>query len=154
MATRYSVCKLPCSVADFVLFSAVKFIKDQAAASIAAVESVEPDKPQQPVNSAQAAATALRRMIYGDSNAPNPVPEQQLPLATVDFDPLDGWSEGVSLRKSHFVLLLKPQIVLRRDEESSVCILAAVRAKLSTYDITDDSNFEDPISGKVMTRLA
>jgi hypothetical protein len=69
------------------------------------------------------------------------------------IDPLSGWAEGVSLRKSHFCLLLKPQIVLQsEDGMGSVCILAAVQAKLQSFTILDSSNAEDPVCGKVMTR--
>lgn len=69
------------------------------------------------------------------------------------MDPLSGWSDGVSLRKSHFCLLLKPQVVLRSETNvESVCILAAVQAKLQSFAIMDDSNVEDPISGKIMSR--
>lgn len=68
-------------------------------------------------------------------------------------DPLKGWSKGVSLRKGHFCLLLKPQIVLRSEANAeSVCVLAAVQGKLQTYNIMDDANADDPVSGKVMSR--
>ena len=69
-------------------------------------------------------------------------------------DPLDGWAEGVSARRGHFCLLLKPQIVLRsNDDEESVCVLAAVQGKLKTFSIMDDANAHDPVSGKVMNRF-
>ena len=68
-------------------------------------------------------------------------------------DPLEGWAEGVSARRGHFCLLLKPQIVLRSNEDNeSVCILAAVQGKLKTFSVMDDANIADPISGKVMNR--
>jgi hypothetical protein len=68
-------------------------------------------------------------------------------------DPLSGWQSGVSVLKSHFVLLLKPQIVLKSETDMhSVCVLAAVQAKSQAFAILDDMNSDDPISGRVMTR--
>ena len=73
--------------------------------------------------------------------------------ATADIDPMRGWSEGVSLQKGHFCLLLKPQLVLRSEASSeAVCVLAAVQGKLQTYNVIDDANADDPVSGKVMSR--
>jgi hypothetical protein len=70
-----------------------------------------------------------------------------------DIDPLDGWSDGVSLRKSHCCLLLKPQVVLRnRSELEETCVISALQAKLQSFAIMDELNAEDPISGKVMSR--
>lgn len=70
-----------------------------------------------------------------------------------DFNPLDGWSEAVSLNKTHFCLLLKPQCILRSEaSEDSVIILAAAQATLQAYSILDTANIDDPISGRVMTR--
>lgn len=69
------------------------------------------------------------------------------------LDPMNGWSEGVSVRKSYCSLLLKPQIVLRnRGEADETCVVVAVQAKLQSFAIMDDANADDPISGKVMTR--
>ena len=109
------------------------------------------DKSKGPASSAQAAAHALRKMLTGEKTAH--VSENHLPQAADAMDPLSGWSDGVSLRKSHFCLLLKPQIVLRSEANAdSVCVLAAVQAKLQSFAIMDDSNVEDPISGKIMSR--
>lgn len=83
--------------------------------------------------------------------------EEPLCQVSAVVDPLSGWSNGVSLRKSHFGLLLKPQIVLRSEgsgSTDSVLVLAAVQAKLQSFAIMDDANAEDPISGKVMSRYA
>lgn len=113
------------------------------------------DKPKGPTNSAQAAALALRKILTGDGRPSTSVQvtEDHMPHNTDTVDPLNGWSDGVSLRKSHFCLLLKPQIVLRSEANvDSVCVLAAVQAKLQSFAIMDDSNVEDPISGKIMTR--
>ena len=67
-------------------------------------------------------------------------------------DPLEGWGEGVELRKSHCCLLLKPQIILRGTGANNTCIVAASQAKLQSYAIMDIHNSDDPISGKIMSR--
>ena len=138
--------------------SAVKFIRDQARTVLA---DMLQDKEQHkgPVASAQAAALAVRNFLVGDHASTHAGDDLQYPLLDTPgpVDPLAGWSEGVSLTKSHFCLLLKPQIVLRTGGEAdsgldAVCILAAVQGKLSSFGILDDANADDPISGKVMTR--
>jgi len=104
-----------------------------------------------------AAANALRRMLTVEAGPRVSVlmSDEPTPPSSGSVNPLAGWSDGVSLNKSHFVLLLKPQIVLRSESNSrSVCILAAVQAKSQAFNILDDSNADDPISGRVMTRQA
>ncbi|KAI0939194.1 hypothetical protein AcV5_000680 [Taiwanofungus camphoratus] len=133
---------------------AVKFIRDQAQAALANV-SEETESSRGPVASAQAAAVAVRNFLIGDSGPSTNV--ETSPQQTLDnpgpLDPLDGWSEGVSLRKSHFYLLLKPQVVLRSESSTdSVCVLAAVQGKLQNFAIMDNSNMDDPVSGKIMSR--
>ncbi|KAJ7094663.1 golgi-body localization protein domain-containing protein [Mycena belliarum] len=125
---------------------AVKFIRDQA-------EEVSvmagPDKHRS-LGTAQAAAHALRKILSGHERKSVEEPAHD---AAIDSNPLDGWFEGVSLKKGHCCLLLKPQIVLRDESVSGrTCVVAAVQAKLQSYAIMDDSNVEDPISGKVMSR--
>ncbi|OCH92936.1 hypothetical protein OBBRIDRAFT_802282 [Obba rivulosa] len=131
---------------------AVKFIRDQALAALAEVpDEPELDGHKGPVANAQAAAMAVRKFLAGDqdSNAAIQHSDQDPAL----LDPLDGWTEGVSLRKSHICLLLKPQIVLRSETSAeSVCVLTAVQGKLKSFAIMDDSNADDPVSGKVMSR--
>jgi hypothetical protein len=108
-------------------------------------------KPKGPASSAQAAAHALRKILTGERTVH--VSEDHLPQVQDAMDPLSGWSDGVTLRKSHFCLLLKPQIVLRSEANAdSVCVLAAVQAKLQSFAIMDESNVEDPVSGKIMSR--
>ncbi|KAH9938206.1 golgi-body localization protein domain-containing protein [Fomitopsis serialis] len=137
---------------------AVKFIRDQA-------RTVLVDTPQEkeqhrgPVASAQAAALAVRNFLVGDHASSHAGEDSQYPSLDTPgpMDPLGGWSDGVSLRKSHFCLLLKPQIVLRSGNDTdtgpdSVCILAALQGKLSSFAILDDANADDPVSGKVMSR--
>jgi RNA pol II promoter Fmp27 protein domain len=130
----------------------VKFIRDQAGPSLATGVNHSEEKPSAAASGAQAAAHALRKILIGD----------QAPKSSVDIqdgglfqpaglvDPLNGWSDGISLQKSHFCLLLKPQIVLRSEE--SVCVVAAVQAKLQSFNILDESNLDDPISGTIMSR--
>ncbi|KAJ6539449.1 golgi-body localization protein domain-containing protein [Mycena capillaripes] len=126
---------------------AVKFIRDQA-------EDVSvmagPDKHRS-LGTAQAAAHALRKILTGHER--KSLDEGPVREPPIDLDPLDGWFEGVSLRKGHCCLLLKPQIVLRDETASNrTCVVAAVQAKLQSYAIMDDSNVDDPVSGKVMSR--
>ncbi|KAF5344064.1 hypothetical protein D9758_008855 [Tetrapyrgos nigripes] len=128
---------------------AVKFIRDQAEA---ALSSLDGDHK----SAAQAAASVIKRILIGDSHksseggggATLPV------LPSLDeLDPMNGWSDGVSLRKSHCCLLLKPQVVLRnKSSEQDICVVAAIQAKLQSFAIMDDSNADDPVSGKVMSR--
>lgn len=136
---------------------AVKFIRDQALAAIANLNhDAELDRHKGPAAaSAQAAALAVRKILGGGDGARTSVevaPEQTGEQADSN-DPLKGWSEGVSLSKAHFCLLLKPQIVLRSESSAeSVCVLAAVQGKLQSYDILDEANADDPVSGRVMSR--
>lgn len=133
--------------------SAVKFIRDQAGSITSAFVPQGDDKPKGPTRGAQAAALALRRILIGDGGPDTDVHISEKSQGPDVVDPFSGWSDGVSLRKSHFCLLLKPQIVLRSDTSlDSVCVLAAVQAKLQSFGITDDSNVEDPVSGQIMTR--
>lgn len=69
-------------------------------------------------------------------------------------DPLDGWSDGVTLRKAHCCFLLKPQIVLKDEGSGKVCVVAAIQAKMQSFAIMDNVNIDDPISGKIMSRYA
>ncbi|TCD68203.1 hypothetical protein EIP91_011375 [Steccherinum ochraceum] len=123
---------------------AVKFIRDQAKT---AIENLEAEAEKQPAASgAQAAAMAVRKMFIGESTeatiVQTDVDDEPVEAAT---DPMAGWDEGVFLRKSHFCLLLKPQIVLRSETSAeSVLIMAAVQGKLQTYAIMDITNADDP----------
>lgn len=122
----------------------MKFIRDQAEVALANVSSH--------ANTAQAAAQALRKMLIGDSKTSDRLDTLASDSSSA-FDPLKGWSDGVSLNKSHCCLLLKPQIILRnREMEEETCIGAAVQAKLQTFAVMDNANADDPVSGKVMSR--
>ncbi|KAF5390524.1 hypothetical protein D9757_002702 [Collybiopsis confluens] len=131
---------------------AVKFIRDQAL-SAKVKDSPEDQKSHNP---AQVAASAIRKILTGETSKPSQEIERGRVTrieTTRPLDPMDGWSEGVSLRQSQCCLLLKPQIVLRnRGEADETCVVAAVQAKLQSFAIMDDANADDPITGKVMTR--
>lgn len=114
-------------------------------------------QPKVRPSGAQAAANALRKILIGDGGPNRSNPAVEVMNAKIldrnAVNPMSGWSDGVSLRKSHFCLLLKPQIVLRSESNvDSVCVLAAVQAKLQSFAVMDDSNVEDPICGNIMTR--
>ncbi|KAF8639713.1 hypothetical protein AX17_000975 [Amanita inopinata Kibby_2008] len=127
---------------------AVKFIRDQANTVVTAVDGADLERSRSPT---QAAASALRKILKGDN--PKSSAELDCTLDSLDtVNPLAGWSEGVSLKKSHCCLLLKPQVVLQGEADSEACIVAAVQAKLQSFAIMDDLNAHDPISGKVMSR--
>ncbi|KZT20386.1 hypothetical protein NEOLEDRAFT_1122781 [Neolentinus lepideus HHB14362 ss-1] len=134
---------------------AVKFMREQAQAGLrVSHEETSESKSKGPGASAQAAAQAFLRRLAGDDDDRTSIQMSRQPLPQPGVvDPLGGYSDGVSLRKSHFCLLLKPQIVLRSEASTnSVCVLAAVQAKLQSFAIMDDANSEDPVSGKILTR--
>jgi len=151
MATRYAERFQNLNVIILTFISAVKFIRDQANAALAIEErkSNDSEKFQGASNPAQLAASALRKILKGESK---PSVEISADERGEDVNPLNGWSNGVSLRKSHCCLLLKPQIVMCGQEPKDTCIVAAVQAKLQSFAIMDDYNADDPVSGKVMSR--
>ncbi len=139
--------------------SAVKFIRDQALTAIHNFEheNIEPDKHRgHATGVAQTATQAVRKILGGGDGGPSTsVESSSEPLFHTpdNRDPLKGWSKGVSLRKGHFCLLLKPQLILRSETSTeSVCVLTAVQGNLQTYHIMDDVNADDPVSGKIMNR--
>lgn len=143
------------------LVRAVKFIRDQAAAAAEKLQhdpSIRKERRATAASATQAAVQNVRKLLGGDILGSTSVESSPEPLFhTLDnTDPLKGWSEGVSLSKGHFCLLLKPQFILRNekaaDATEGVCVLAAVQGKLQTYNIMDDANADDPVSGKVMSR--
>lgn len=126
----------------------MKFIRDQASAALAA-ESLQGNGMSLATTTVLTAASTIRKMLKGDGNTKISVDDNR--DANENPDPMDGWSEGVSLLKSHYCLLLKPQIVLR-GETFKTCIVAAAQAKLQSFAIMDLANFDDPASGTVMSR--
>ncbi|KAL4076077.1 golgi-body localization protein domain-containing protein [Scleroderma citrinum] len=136
---------------------AVKFIRDQADALALQSNDQDLQKPKA-ANAAQVAASALRRILTRERGSASLDISTEISPVHIGVNPLDGWDDGIILRKSHFCLLLKPQIILRTAEpstevkEESTVVLAAVQAKLQSFKIMDVSNLEDPISGTIMTR--
>lgn len=155
MSTRYLSFLVDPTITILLLSrSAVKFIRDQAKAALAA--DLEPEDGGEKLwggsTPAQMAASTLRKMLGSDQPKSSVEVSTDTALPPDVVDPLNGWSDGVSLRKSHCCLLLKPQIVMRGEGYKDVCVVAAVQAKLQSFAIMDDSNADDPISGKVMSR--
>ena len=135
---------------------AVKFIRDQAnayAKATAGNASKDRRYRNAPGAAAQATVLALKKILTGTEGENVTIRNEDFNnLDSETFDPMEGWSEGVSLSKSHFCLLLKPQILLSETSRDSVVILTAVQAVLQSCAILDTVNAEDPISGRVMTR--
>lgn len=158
MATRYAKAFWCNVLASDSVSSAVKFIRDQALAAVAALRQEDEHNKYRGAAAAgaQAAAHAVLKILGGGDQGPRTsvdVSTETMIEHADSSDPLKGWSDGVSLRKAHFCLLLKPQIVLRSEASAeAVCVLAAVQGKLQSYHILDDANVDDPISGRVMNR--
>ena len=111
--------------------------------------------PERSMSPTQAAASALRKILkYSDAKPSDDLSCDDIPESLDAANPLDGWSDGVSLKKSHYCLLLKPQVVLRGEVDSEPCVVAAIQAKLQSFAIMDDMNADDPASGKIMSRCA
>jgi hypothetical protein len=141
------------AISSLIHSRAVKFIRDQANSALA-IEKETNSKDRGPYNTAQIAASALRKILKGDNSTKISVGDirESTSQAPGKVEPLEGWSEGVSLLKGHCCLLLKPQIVMSGDGTADKCIVAAAQAKLQSFAIMDLLNLDDPISGKVMSR--
>ena len=138
-------------------FRAVKFIRDQEVTKQhkpAPRRSVEVQIPQ---SKGIAQAMQMLRQSFSTRDTAGGL-ENILADAYADaprpgLNPLEGWKEGVSLKQSHFCVLLKPQIVLHSESgEDSTCVVAAGVAKLKINDILDNENADDPINGIIMSR--
>lgn len=131
---------------------AVKFIRDQALAVAAEDTKEDTVKPRQRAGSAHAAAQAVRRILIGDR--PDSDRHGQLRSSGLtEADPLYGWDHGVTEKKAHLCLLLKPQIVLHSSRsQQSTLILIADHVVLRNYAILDTLNASDPVSGFIMQR--
>jgi hypothetical protein len=135
----------------------VKFIRDQ--------EVTERPKPvprrstevQQPQTKGIAQAMQMLRQSFSTRDTAGGL-ENILADAYADaprpgLNPLEGWKEGVSLKQSHFCVLLKPQIVLHSESsEDSTCVVTAGVTKLKINDIMDTENADDSINGTIMSR--
>ena len=138
-------------------FSAVKFIRDQAEAALDDDSDTEESQERswEGVDATQLAASALRKIFKSDLGKPSvdiSTDQARATRPTEKFNALDGWSEGVSLRKSHFCLLLKPQIVMGGENPQDSIIVTALQASLQVFAVMDNNNVDDPISGKIMSR--
>jgi len=136
---------------------AVKFIRDQALpkpTKPAPRKSVDVQIPQ---NKGIAQAMLMLRQSFGTRDTAGGL-ENILADAYTDaprpgLNPLEGWKEGVSLKQSHFCVLLKPQIVLHSESsEDSTCVVAAGVTRLKINNIMDNENADDPINGGIMNR--
>jgi hypothetical protein len=132
------------------LSRAIKFIRDQAGSVQEANIDPNDAKSKATGTTTNIAASALRKFWKGEDKPSLEINRDSEPLE--EFDPLSGWSDGVSLSKSHCCLLVKPQIVLREESSKQAVVIAGVQAKLRVYAIMDDFNVEDHISGKIMSR--
>ncbi|KAG6896106.1 hypothetical protein C0992_010275 [Termitomyces sp. T32_za158] len=135
---------------------AVKFIRDQAEAALDDDSDTEesPGRSWEGTTDAAQMASAFRKIFKGDHGKTSVEVSSQgrINRPPEKFNALDGWSEGVSLRKSHFCLLLNPQIAMRGEGPKDSIILAAGQARLQVFTIMDNNNVDDPVSGKVMSR--
>ncbi|KDQ20607.1 hypothetical protein BOTBODRAFT_124283 [Botryobasidium botryosum FD-172 SS1] len=133
----------------------VKFIRELAATytynegpSIGVASS-------RPATRVSAAAHTLRKMLLRDDRAELPEDKEAggRCSSTAIFDPSSGWSDDVSIKKSHFCLLLKPQISLQSEHEGgSVLTLGAMSASLQTFTIMDEQHADDAVTGHIMNR--
>ncbi|OBZ70530.1 hypothetical protein A0H81_09422 [Grifola frondosa] len=90
------------------------FIRDQTEAALAEFQR-DCEKQRGPaVNAQPAAVVAVRKRLGSDRSSTSfEISPKLLSDSPASIDPLQAWSDGVSLRKSHFCLLLKPQVVLQ-----------------------------------------
>jgi hypothetical protein len=135
----------------------VKFIRDQDLLQTSLEEDSTDDHQSSKgaTGVAQAAIQSLRKSLgrENETEVADTILRDSIDSVQSTLDPMEGWGEGVSLRRSHFCVLLKPQVVLQSETNTdSVCVVAAGLAKLQTNVILDDSNADDPVSGKIMSR--
>lgn len=120
---------------------AVKFIRDQE--HEISIEDSASHRPRS--GSASIAAKAVKRMLVRESREDG--------LKECD-NSLIGWEHGISERKAHLCLLLKPQVILQSTHSKNfTLLLAADHVVLRNHGIVDDANIDDPVSGHIMQRL-
>lgn len=114
-------------------------------------EKARPSEPARPAaQNLQAAAlrvatTALKRILTADSG-------QDEDASRGSQDQGQGLVRTAQ-RKSHFCILLKPQIALHsEEEEDAVVYVAAMEASLKSVTILDLDHVDDPINGYIMRR--
>lgn len=109
---------------------------------------IEADRPatQNLQAAAARAATALRRILTSE---PNPVDSNDANRPSQD--PVE--FTRTAQRKSHFCVLLKPQIALQtEDGEDAVIYIAAMEASLKSLKLLDLDHIDDPVNGYIMRR--
>lgn len=88
------------------------------------------------------AATALRRILTADSGN-----EEHVQSDTEES------ASRITQEKSHFCVLLKPQIALHNEEEEDAVIhIAAMEASLTSHTLIDPDYIDDAVNGYVMRR--
>ncbi|KAG9055730.1 hypothetical protein FS842_001402 [Serendipita sp. 407] len=131
--------------------SAVRFIREHALAT-----ETRKEEPQQPkLEVAQGvvrnkSTNAVKRLFTRQSDKG----KQHQPVAgPADVDVNLGADHRTQVHQSHFVLLFKPQIVLRSNlDDESVIIIAANDAAVQTTDVMD-GNTDDPVDGHMLTKI-
>lgn len=101
------------------------------------------------------AAHTIRKILIRDSRSDLPS-ERDAGARSSSVgvvDPSLGWSSDVSIKKSHFCLLLKPQISLHSESDAgSTLVLGAMSASLQSFTIMDDLHADDAVTGHIMSR--
>lgn len=126
---------------------AVKFIRDQEFGFLAAGpnDTITDRRPRS--GSVHIAAKAVKRILARES--------REGPDDPNGSESLLGWEPGISERKAHLCLLLKPQVVLKSNHtEDFALLLVADHVVLRNHGIVDDANIDDPISGHIMQRYS
>lgn len=125
------------------LFRALKALQAQLLGEVQ--RSVETIRPNSNVAGAAArAATALRRILTAESaNA-----EEHAHSDTEEV------ASRITQEKSHFCVLLKPQIALHNEEEEDAVVhIAAMEASLTSHTLVDPDYLDDAVNSYVMRRL-
>lgn len=153
-----------------MLCRAVKFIREQAQNDAGKGEDL-PDEPRKSKTAASRAQTLFKfRRSAEERRSPELSALARLsehPRASTStsgrIDPSEGWSDGVSICKSHFCLLLKPQFCLQvehrngakgeKDLPPSTVVISATSASLQSFAVVDNEHADDPINGHIMVRL-
>ncbi|KAH8830496.1 golgi-body localization protein domain-containing protein [Flagelloscypha sp. PMI_526] len=132
---------------------AVKYILDQAEANATTSKSSQDDRPSG--EKTNFTATAIRKLLNVDSSKLSAEASvTECPKTILTDHTLEGFFEGVSRQRVHCCYLMKPQLVLRADHSvKDCCVISASQAKLEADGYMDDLNLEDPINGKIMSRI-
>ncbi|KAG8929196.1 hypothetical protein FRC02_005895 [Tulasnella sp. 418] len=136
---------------------AVKFIREQAKTELRrSMESTtssnnEPSKVQSAA--ARAANTLLKMLIYEGSEEKHEKHEKHERQDSVPSVEQSSLASNLVPKKSHFCLLMKPQIALHCEEgEDAVVFLAAMEASWQSHAILDMEYIDDPVNGYIMSR--